>query len=335
MCVGIAAGKTMAGLIDYLQREATRLNFFGAVALLEEYFGEKGVSDPVNTGRIQFGPGPSLSFPAADIISIVSNDDRITMTLSFMGLAGVSSPLPVYFSDYIVQHEAEAGALLDFLTVFNNRIYALFYRAWKKYRLAGIAARTPNDPLLRCIAALAGMPPSRPLRLDTGLSPEAYRSLAYAGLYAGSPRGHAQLESLLSDYFGNVPVTVTEFMPRWAPLPDPMRLGENNTAQLGVSAILGTSVYDLSGKFRVSIGPLTPELFESFLPKGRNHAAAKKLIEAFLHDPLDYDFEVLLQSCDLSAVTLGADNARLGETAALGESSGVSEVKSLVLEGRA
>jgi type VI secretion system protein ImpH len=327
--MGIAAGETMAGLIDCLQREAPRLNFFGAVALLEEHLREKGAADPVNDGHIQFGPHPSLSFPAADIVSIVKHDERITITLSFMGLAGVSSPLPVYFSDYIVQHEAEAGALLDFLTIFNNRIYALFYRAWKKYRLTSIAARTPNDPLLRCIAALAGM------TAGTELSPEAYRSFAFAGLYAGSPRGHAQLESLLSDYFGNIPVTVTEFMPRWAPLPDPMRLGENDTAQLGVSAILGTSVYDLSGKFRVSIGPLAPELFESFLPQGRNHAAAKKLIEAFLYDPLDYDLEVLLQSCDLKAVTLGADNARLGETAALGESSGVSEVKSLVLEGRA
>jgi len=329
MCMGIAAGETMAGLIDYLQREATQLNFFGAVALLEEHLREKGVADPVNDGRIQFGPDPSLSFPASDIVSIVKHDERIAMTLSFMGLAGVSSPLPVYFSDYIVQHETEAGALLDFLTIFNNRIYALFYRAWKKYRLTSIAAHTPDDPLLRCIAALAGMP------LDTELSPEAYRSLASAGLYAGSPRGHAQLESLLSEYFGNIPVRVTEFMPRWAPLPDPMRLGENDNARLGVTAIVGTSVYDLSGKFRVSIGPLTPELFESFLPKGKNHAAAKKLIEAFLFDPLDYDLEVLLQSCDLKAVTLGADNARLGETAALGESSGVSEVKALVLEGRA
>ncbi len=324
----------MADLIGYLEREARRLNFFGTVALLEEHFEEQGAADPVNSGRIQFEPDPSLAFPASDIVSIVKHDDRIAIKVSFMGLVGVSSPLPVYFSDYIVRHEAEAGALLDFLTIFNNRIYALFYRAWKKYHLTGITARATNDPILRCIAALAGVP------LNMELPAPALRTLAYAGLYAGAPRGHALLEALLSDYFGNIPVRVQEFMPRWAPLPDPMRLGENDhkglygNARLGETAILGTSIYDLGGKFRVSIGPLTPEMFESFLLKGSNHAAVKKLIEAFLYDPLDYDLEVLLQSCDLSAVTLGADNARLGVTAALGASSGMSEVKSMVLEGR-
>jgi len=84
----------------------------------------------------------------------------------------------------------------------------------------------------------------------------------------------------------------------------------------------------------VSMGPLTPEMFESFLPKGKNHAAAKKLIESFLAEPLDYDLEVLLESRDLKPVTLGADNARVGETAALGETRGTSEITSMVLEGR-
>ncbi|MGA2505939.1 MAG: type VI secretion system baseplate subunit TssG [Chitinispirillaceae bacterium] len=314
----------MADLIEFLEREAGRLNFFGAVALLEEHFEDKGVADPMGAGSIQFEPDPSLSFPTSDIVSITRHDGRIVFRLSFMGLAGVSSPLPVYFSDYIVQHEAEAAALLDFLTIFNNRMYALFYRAWKKYRLISSA----GDPLVRCIAALAGIP------LNMDLPASALRSLAYAGLNAGAPRSHASLEALVSDYFGNIPVKVTEFMPRWAPLPDPMRLGDNDNARLGQTAILGTFLYDLSGKFRVSLGPLTPGMFESFLPKGKNHAALKGLIESFLAEPLDYDIEVLLESRDLSAVILGADNAKLGETAALGEAKGTSEIKSMVIEGR-
>jgi type VI secretion system protein ImpH len=314
----------MADLIECLEREAGRLNFFGAVALLEEDFEEKGVKDPVGAGSIMFEPDPSLSFPTSDIVSITRHDDRVVFRLSFMGLAGVSSPLPVYFSDYIVQHEAEAAALLDFLTIFNNRMYALFYRAWKKYHLVSSA----DDPLVRCIAALAGIP------LNMGLPAAALRSLAYAGLNAGVPRSHSSLEALVSDYFGNIPVRVTEFMPRWAPLPDPMRLGDNDNARLGRTAILGTSLYDLSGKFRVSLGPLTPEMFESFLPKGKNHSVLKGLIESFLAEPLDYDLEVLLESRDLSAVILGADNAKLGETAALGEAKGTSEIKSMVIEGR-
>jgi type VI secretion system protein ImpH len=318
----------MAGMIELLEREANQLNFFGAVSLIEDYFKESGIPDPLNSGAVQFESDPSLAFPPSDIVSIRKHDGRIVLRLSFMGLAGVSSPLPSYFCDYVVRHEAEAAALLDFLSMFNNRMYALFYRAWKKYHLTSIAAYDPGNPLLRCIAALAGVP------LNMELPDSSVRTLAYAGLCAGMPRSHAALEALLSDFFDGIPVRVTEFMPRWTPLPDPLRLGDNDNARLGETAILGTSLYERSVKFLVTLGPLTAEMFESFLPKGKNHAALKELIESFLAEPLDYDLEVKLESRDLTPVTLGADSARLGQTSALGETTGVSDITSMVLEGR-
>ncbi|MBN2189199.1 MAG: type VI secretion system baseplate subunit TssG [Chitinispirillaceae bacterium] len=318
----------MAGVIDLLEQEARRLNFFGAVSLIEDYFKESGIPDPLNSGAVQFESDPSIAFPASDIVSIRRHDDRIVLRLSFMGLAGVSSPLPSYFCDYIVRREAEADALLDFLTVFNNRLYAFFYRAWKKYHLTSIASYDPGNPLLRCVGALAGVP------LTMELPGSSFRTLAYAGLFAGMPRSHAALEALLSDFFDGIPVRVTEFMPRWAPLPDPSVLGANDNARLGVTAILGTSLYERSGKFLVTLGPLAAGMFESFLPQGANHAAVKTLIDSFLAEPLDYDLEVLLESRDLTPVTLGDGAARLGQTAALGETTGVSDITSMALEGR-
>jgi type VI secretion system protein ImpH len=321
----------MADVIDLLERQARQLDFFGAIELLEELFSGRGIVDPIGAGRIQFEPDTSFGFPPSDIVAVKRHDDRIVFKLAFMGLTGASSPLPVYFADFIVQHEAEAGALLDFLTIFNHRLYALFYRAWKKYRMIGMAARgNGGDPLRRCIAAIGGMS-------DT-IEPQSERLerlLAYAGLFAGGARGGAGLCALLSDFFDSAPVTLHEFMPRWAPLPDPTRLGDDKNAALGANAILGTSVYDLSGKFRVIIGPLTAAVFESFLPNGKNHAQAKNLIETYCAEPLDYDIEVLLQREDLITVELGADNARLGENAAIGDTVGATEVKSMLLEGRA
>jgi type VI secretion system protein ImpH len=319
----------MAGVIDLLEREARRLNFFGAVSLIEDHFEKAGIIDPISRGRVQFECDPSLAFPTSDIVSLTRHDDRIVLRLSFMGLAGVSSPLPSYFCDYIARHESEAAALLDFLTVFNNRLYALFYRAWKKYHLTSIASGNPGNPLLRCIAALGGVP----LNAEPPDSPPS-RILAYTGLCAGMPRSHAALEALLSDFFDGISVAVTEFMPTWAPLPDPSRLGPYGTARLGRTAILGTSLYERSRSFRVTLGPLPADLFESFLPAGRNYAAVKALIESFTAEPLDYDLEVLLESRDLTPVTLGAHDARLGQTAALGETTGVSDVTSIVLEGK-
>lgn len=312
----------MADLIERLAQEARFLNFFGAVSLLEAYFERKTVADPIAAGAIQFEPDTSLAFPPSDIVSIAERNERIVMKLSFMGLVGVSSPLPVYFSEYIVQHEAEAEALLDFLTIFNNRAYALFYRAWKKYRLARAIEQYRRSPLVRCIAALAGMTEY------PGNSEQEMRRLAYAGLLAGAPRSAAGLSALLSDFFGGVRVDVQEFMPRWARLPDPMRLGEHENARLGATAVLGTTILDRSGKFRVVIGPVGRRFFEEFTERGNNFAAARSLVGGFLSDPLEYDFELLLKAEDTVPVALGSDSARLGETATLGESpDGDREIK--------
>jgi type VI secretion system protein ImpH len=329
--MGIIAGKKMADVIDLLEREARRLNFFGSVELLESFFHARGVADPLGMGRIQFEPDPSFGFPPSDIVSIERRDDRIVFTLSFMGLVGVTSPLPVYFADFIVQHEAEAGALLDFLTLFNNRMYALFYQAWKKYRLIRMYSH-PGDsaPLRRCVSSLAG---SDIAAFSSGEHID--RLLAYTGLFAGKTRGGAGLSAVLSDFFGVMPVRIYEFMPRWAPLPEPMLLGHDANNGLGTHTILGTSIYDRSGKFRVVIGPVASAAFESFLPNGKNHTLAKKLIESYCAEPLDYDIEVLLQSEDLITVELGKDNARLGENAAIGDAASAGEEKSMLLEGRA
>jgi type VI secretion system protein ImpH len=322
----------MPDVIKRFEREARQLDFFGAVSLLEEYFIRRGDNDPVQSGRIQFEPDPSLTFPPSDIVAILRRNDQIVFTLAFMGLVGATSPLPVYFADYVAAHDAGAEPLRDFLTVFNNRIYALFYRAWKKYRLMSMMVRgKAGDSLQRCIAALAAIPPS-PSSIANKANQE--RLLAYTGLFAGGARSSAGLCTMLADFFGNIPVSVQEFMPRWAPLPDPTRLGQGENARLGGHAILGTSIFDLSGKFRVVIGPLAAAPFESFLPNGTNHLLAKQLIETFLFEPLDYDIEVLLQSIDLITVELGMDNARLGENAAIGDASGAIEAKSMLLEGR-
>ncbi|MBN1130945.1 MAG: type VI secretion system baseplate subunit TssG, partial [Chitinispirillaceae bacterium] len=280
--MGIAAGQKMSDVIDRFERDARQLDFFGAVSLLEEYFIRRGVGDPVQSGRIQFEPDPSLTFPPSDIVAIERRADRIVFTLAFMGLVGVTSPLPVYFADFVAAHDAEAEPLRDFLTIFNNRMYALFYRAWKKYRLMSMTVRgNAGDSLYRTIAALAAIPAS-----PAAGEVHQERLLAYTGLFAGGARSGAGLCAMLGDFFGSIPVRVQEYMPRWAPLPDPTRLGERENARLGTHTILGTSVFDRSGKFRVVIGPLPAAPFESFLPNGTNHTLAKQLIEAYLFEPL-------------------------------------------------
>ncbi|MBN1760344.1 MAG: type VI secretion system baseplate subunit TssG [Chitinispirillaceae bacterium] len=312
----------MSDLIERLCTEAHDFNFFRAVGLLEEYLQRKtGNPRPLESGRIRFAPDKSIAFPPNDIASIRSDDDVVTFVLSFMGLVGVTSPLPIYFSEYLSTHTESAEPLYDFLTIFNNRIYTLFYRAWKKYHFLFNFTADGSDSFTRKIALLCGV--------DSAKSRKKMRLLAYCGILSKSARSAAGLRTLLTDYFEGIPVRITEFASRWAPLRNVKPIGTDTP--LGQATILGTSYFDRGGKFRVTVGPLGRTVYEQFLPGTDNIADMKEVIASYLSDPLEYDIEVQLQSIELIPVVLGAGETRLGETSSLGTSEGMTDIQSIVI----
>ena len=312
----------MSDLIARLCRESHDFNFFRAVGLLEEYLRKKHLlQEPLNSGRIRFTPEQSMTFPPNDIAQISEKDEVVTFVCSFMGLVGVTSPLPVYFSEYLSTHPDTAQPLYDFLTIFNHRVYTLFYRAWKKYHFLFNFKADGSDTFTRKVAQLCGFEPSA--------DGKKMRMLAYCGILSKSARSASGLKTLVSDYFDGIPVAVSEFAARWAPLRNVKPIGTDTP--LGKATILGTSYFDRGGKFKVVVGPLSRPVYETFLPGSDNIADMKEVIAAYLSDPLEFDIEVQLQSIELIPVVLGADETRLGETSSLGKSSGMTDIQSITI----
>jgi type VI secretion system protein ImpH len=313
----------MASLSDRLQKEYHQFNFFQAVSLIEEFFQNQGVRNPIDTGKIRFVPDPSISFPPNDIAGIREGRGMFVMMLSFMGLVGVTSPLPVYFSEYLSRRQEQAPPLYNFLTIFNHRFHALFYKSWKKYHFIKSFTNDGSDLFTKNIGKLTG-------GTSEAMSKEQMRLLAYCGILAGLRRGPAALESMLSNYFSNIPVRIEQFFPRWAPLKEKTQVGIDS--RLGMTALCGTTFYDVSGKFRVVVGPLKREIFETYLNGSENIKTMQSIIRSYITDPLDFDIEVQLQSMELVPVCLGWDNSRLGTTSSLGKSSSRTDIQSVVIE---
>jgi type VI secretion system protein ImpH len=312
------------GVIKRLSTDGFLFNFFQALSLLEEKFRKDGSKDPLEAGSVRCIPDTSLAFPASDIQRIREKRGTVELVLSFMGLIGVSSPLPIYFSEYVSRFEENALPLIDFLNIFNNRFYILFYRSWKKYRFVRALSAGKSDPFVRRIAFMSGLNP------DLLTIKENFKLLAYCGFFATKCRGKSALMTMLSDFYGGLPVAIKEYSPRWVVIHNPPKIGLDS--RLGVSSVLGTTKWDVAGKFRVSVGPLPRETFETFLPGSDNIKKMKDLVRCFLSDPLDFDIEVRLQSRELVPVILGKDNTRLGETSSLGISSNKSDIQSIVIE---
>ncbi len=314
----------MPDLIKLMENKSREFDFFQAVTLLEEYFHKKDKeNDPLKSGRIQFASDTEIAFPPSDIAAIkVNQSGAIQFILSFMGFLGVSSPLPHYFTEYATRYENEETVLSDFLNIFNHRIYVLFYSAWKKYRLVSSSVKQDSFGLFQKIALLAGLQDARLKKWR--------KMVAYAGILAGSCRSAEGLKTIVSDFFDGIPVSIEQWVPRWAPVRDLKKIGVDSI--LGSTAMAGTHIRDTGGNFRVILGPLEKETFETFLPEESNITQLKEMVNHYLTDPLGFDIEVKLKPAALTPVVLGEKLAPLGVTTSCGRSSELSNAYSIVIE---
>lgn len=352
-----------------LFRKSHEFNFFQAVWLLERMFpeaGRLGTGDDLRQEPLRIETFNSLGFPAADVAAVlppltpaqereelertlrnqavvipadfaenpaaaVTESGRpLRMRVTFMGLYGVSSPLPAYFVDPITLRRREYFELKKFIDVFTHRLYSLFYRAWKKYRPQTQFETAKPDPFTQRLLALSGQWPDTVSPVGAARGPQAdLRRIAFARFFGNRVRSAKCLEQMLEGVFGFPRVRVRQNLSRRVEIPKISRLGARDAA-LG-TARLGRTMADRASWFRVTIGPVSGDIFDSLRRPGweaqdkapSSHPSAlwrrvRDRIDAFLLDPLDYEVEVILDATSTEAPRIGSTRHRLGAGAWLG-----------------
>jgi type VI secretion system protein ImpH len=307
-----------------LFREGFMFDFFQSVRLLESMFPEgksPGESSDIAEERIRFRPHNGLIFPATDVRQVELLDERpkrARLTATFMGLYGVDSPLPVYFYDVVATDAEETKPLRDFLDMFNHRLYSLFYRSWKKYRF-GMEYSRPSTRKSFVVRTLSlGGIGTRGVVDDAVIEP--IRLAAFVGLLSMRVHNAEGLRNLVAEFLGGVQVSVIENIPRWVVIPRRPRIGEKGplASSLGQTACIGSRVEDVSGKFRIAIGPLTMEQYLTFLPGNSTARLLSTLVRLYVRDNLDYDVQLKLSTHEIPRYRMGDKAAKLGLTTWLG-----------------
>jgi type VI secretion system protein ImpH len=304
-----ASGTVFARLF----REGYQFDFFQAVRLLEVFFAkDKNVGDREEAleTRLRIRPDSELAFPATDVrrVELIEGaSPRARVTATFMGLYGIDSPLPVYFYKDIAAESDLTKPLRDFLDMFNHRIYELFYRSWKKYRPA--LHYTGDDVHSQRALCLAG------LATPKALHNPPLRLASFAGRFSCRVRNTEGLKRLIADFFPNLRVTIRENEPRWWPIPKRPRLGKGGAAmKLGANATIGEKIFDVSGKFRIVLAPLTLVEYMDFLPGGGNAVILQYAVRLYAPDYLDFDVELRLKTAEIPPLIMGDKGTQLGLT---------------------
>lgn len=324
-------------------------HLFQLIRLLESAMGDRAKigglptrGSPDGEELIRLRPNLSFQSPTRDVESLGvlpatdGRDDRIQIEVNFGGLYGSDSPLPAYFTEYLLRElpeerrpgsradEDDREAVRDFLDVFHHRLYSLLYRGWCKYRYHASISEAPvegmgelalQDPLSdeagldsisRLLMTLAGFG-TRGTSVLGGVVPGTHLlPLArYGGLTTQRPRSAAAIRAVLQASFPGMPLRICQFVPRAVLLDEDqlLRLGVG-AKRLGQDSICGRSVVDGSSLVRIVAGPLVWDRFRSFFPGTPVRQEFDELIRRILPREIDFEIGLVLHADEVPPLEL-------------------------------
>ena len=326
-------------VIERLFQEPYRFEYFQAVRLLELWLKRHGASGPgVVAAFLRFQNSTSLAFPAsqlealdtepralardaASLVSALSSGalKYVRVTPSFMGLSSSTGVLPAHYTERIAAHQMvqKDEGPRAFLDTYSNRSLALFYGAWRKYRLELKYQRDGGDAFLPLLLSLAGLGNGalRQRLADDTHGAVLDESIGYfAAAMRHRPASAVQIARVLTAYFGH-PVKAEQFIGCWYDVPagqQTVLAGANAT--LGAGAMAGMRVWQRDLRLRLVVGPLDAAGYSAFLPGGLAARALKSIVGMFTGVALEYEVELVLLAAHVHGVVLGAesDGRRLG-----------------------
>ena len=310
--MAVTYGRQIISIRKDIVENGDSYDFYQAVKLLNKLVKEKTpVQGPSPGLRIQ--PELNLDYPQSDIAGIKRDPDsgNYEITTTFFGLYGVSSPLPGFYTEELLDDEwDELGGRKAFLDVIHNHIYPLLYQAWLKYRFDHNVVEFKDPKYEEIIFSLIG------LGEDYRAKPGKYGYLLkYSGLLSQRVKNLPGLKAILRDHLGHIGVNVRPCIRRKVSIVKQQRclLGQQNTI-VGADACIGKEVIDRSGRFDIEIGPLNTRQFAEMTIRGDTIRRVKNLLKLYLVQPLEYGITLLLEPGAEQPARIGdADRSVLGE----------------------
>lgn len=332
---------------EQLLENAYNFEFYQAVKLLEMFFlhekieinseqgalteenNEKFLKDYFNSEFYHYFGGPVVfksniypSFPASELERIdppKKPGAPYEMLVNFMGIVGLSGPMPAVYSQMIIDNEKENPGntvFRDFLDLFNNHLINLMYKVRKKCRF-GFDLRMPEETdVAKYLFSLLGIGTEG---LTNRLSIKDRELLYYTGLLANHNRSIAGLEFVLGDYL-DVKVECLPLQGQWQRI-SPYQItyiglkGQNQV--LGDSVVLGKSIWDQSAKFDMKVGPLNLKQYENFLPLADSisYRPLYELTRQYVGSDTDFEAILIVDTTELQGMELNHPvHSRLGWT---------------------
>ena len=317
-------------VIRDLLRQPQRYAFTQAVRLLCQWANPRNARDlgAVLRGGLRFQPALSLAFAVSDVAALkidlparpAERDSKARpfgqarITGTFLGLYGASTPLPKFYTERLLDEQAEGGSVTrDFLDIINNQffmLHTLITSCSSPLRRHLFTFDRKAERMLMALASFGDDALCAPL-------PDERIFLRYAGFFSQRTRTASGLRAILADASGCAKTRIRCNELRQAPIPAAQRLRLGlSAAALGEDATLGDAVPCYEGKIVVEFDGLGEKTMRGLLPGSRLAGLMHALIRNYCRQPLEYAVTARLLPTETRAVCLGGDGD--GRFASLG-----------------
>jgi len=333
-------GRTETSALEFLtgvSEKPYQYGFFQTVRRINCFYNDKpltGHSFRPADDPIRFTQEPYTFFAPSTLggLEIDGSSPYPRLSQRFLGLFGPNGPLPLHLTEYArdrSRHHFD-HTLASFADMFHHRAVSLFYAAWAQSQPVVQFDRPSEDRFAMYVGSLMGLGPSSLRGLDTM---HHVSKLGFAGHLSSLPRHVSGLVSLLNGYF-NIPAQVREFIAHWMKIPkdDLLHLGEGNmNGCLGRDTIIGERVWQRQDKFQLRLGPLSLEMYESFLPTGKSFDALVSAVRNYVGIEYLWEIKLVLNKEEKPVTCLGKSGT-LGWTSWLESERQLDHVEDLLLQ---
>ena len=260
--------------------------------------------------NVRIVPWLSLAFPPAEVVSVQKREENgrtlYRVTVPYYGLYSTMGALPTFYTEELLDEAREDESISrDFLDILNNHLYHLFYAANRHGDIARRTVESANRSAEFIQYCLIG-------QAEEELRDPSLHALAVADLLAQRSRSAVRLERYLAFVLRCDGVEVEQCVERSAPVPPSQRCSVGaGSCRIGEDAVVGESVADSTGKFRIHLHGVKPSDAAEFLPGRDGYGSFRDRVERYLDSPHEFDLVLHPDGSEPQPAALG-EGAKLG-----------------------
>lgn len=316
---------TATPLIQALGEKLPYVNFYRFCQLLEGAHPELpllGISQNPKDDPIRFRPHRGMGFPVTEIKGVDSLDEyrksKIpSIRTTFLGLYGITSPLPTSYLDDISQYRDGTDSLTDFLDIFNHRLTTQFYRIWRKYSYPATFGEGGSDNTSQYLYGLIGL--GIPGCAEHVASPLS-RFLALLGILRLPTRTAEGISALVKLLAPATQVEVLPHDPRRIALNKPTKISCQQPITLENKPVLGDYAIDVNSQVLIKLHTEEKAEAKGWLPDGSIYQDFMALLRVYLGSRVNARLCLTLPRHllpDASLSTRKTQGVQLGRTAVM------------------